>query len=579
MKRWGLLIGPLILAILIIIGSSTVVKADASSFLSVEEMAYIKEINTVKVAAIDGAAPIMYQDANKEVQGISRLVMEEISKKTGLNFEYEIKGSLKEAFSSDCDVFISIPYPYAPDEMTLSEPYLKSETILYLNAAFDSEELQGKTYAAVTGSKIPAGIDEGNVVFYNSREESIDAVNRGEADYGYGNAYSLTFYMLHKSYKNIVTVPLEKESREYCVGFMNNNSTLISIINKSINEISEDKIQSLILNAMVYGEREVNLSMIMDSYGDIIIMIVLIVITVLVLGIASYVKMNKKLKVMNESLKMQNIRHERLSFISNEYLYEYFVNTKQVELSKKCNRLFGSAEALNYSVSLLKKMLSHINSDPQTTTISLRLADGSVGIFKAVNACVYDNQGELVSIVGKLIDISAQQQEKEKLIRKAQLDELTGLYNAGTVRALIVAAIKAKELKRLDAMLLIDCDNFKHINDTRGHLAGDQLLKHLGSCFKQTFRNTDIIGRIGGDEFIVYMKDISSSDFVYNKCTQLKKLYQRSDIGWSVSISIGAAILKEREVYEEVFKKADDKLYQAKRNGKNQVIVYDKSNE
>ena len=75
----------------------------------------------------------------------------------------------------------------------------------------------------------------------------------------------------------------------------------------------------------------------------------------------------------------------------------------------------------------------------------------------------------------------------------------------------------------MDAFVLIDSDDFKDINDTHGHLVGDQALKQIARV-KQTFRKTDIIGRIGGDEFCLYLQDFPSIDYVKDKCQQLNSL-------------------------------------------------------
>lgn len=125
----------------------------------------------------------------------------------------------------------------------------------------------------------------------------------------------------------------------------------------------------------------------------------------------------------------------------------------------------------------------------------------------------------------------------------------------------------------MDAFIIIDGDDFKNINDTYGHLAGDQLLKHIARNMKQTFRKTDIMGRIGGDEFCIYLQDIPSIDYVQDKCRQLNSLMQKSAVGGPVSVSAGLTLVQENDEYNEVFKRADDALYKAKQKGKAQVVV------
>lgn len=163
-----------------------------------------------------------------------------------------------------------------PVEMVLSRPYLKSETILYINSSLDSDRLDDKIYAAVKGSTLPKGIKEENSIYFDTREESLDAVETGQADYGYGNAYSVAFYTLQNGYKNIVTIPKGKESREYCIGLLNENELLLSIINKSISAIDENQMTTMILDATSHIDRKITLSMIMDAYGKEIFIVILV---------------------------------------------------------------------------------------------------------------------------------------------------------------------------------------------------------------------------------------------------------------------------------------------------------------
>lgn len=126
----------------------------------------------------------------------------------------------------------------------------------------------------------------------------------------------------------------------------------------------------------------------------------------------------------------------------------------------------------------------------------------------------------------------------------------------------------------MDAFLMMDCDGFKSINDTFGHLAGDQMLKNIGKCLTCSFRSSDIIGRVGGDEFVVYMKDVPSVDFVLRKCRQLRRLIRTMGGSTPLSISIGIAFVKSETAYEDVFRMADEALYQAKKDGGNRITVY-----
>ncbi len=555
----------LVLNVFFFLCTAVSVRADVA--FTKEELTYIDEKKVVKAISIRGIAPIIYQDENGDMQGVSPLLLKEISVLTGLTFEYELYDSLSEALESDYDIFLGAERVYAPKDMLLSDPYLESKTILCLNSSIKPDDLSGRIFAAVRGGSLPDGVKEENTIYYSTREECLDAVNSGKADYSYGNSFSVLFYTLHKNYNNIVMVPIEKESRNYCIGISQGNSLLLSIINKSLNDIDKIQMEKLTLEAMAYTDRNINPSMLIEIYGGELFAAAAVIFSTLLFLTASYIKANKKLKT-------QNLRYEQLSSLSNEYLYEYFEDTDCLNLSEKCIALFQTPHARQDSETALKEMLLHVKDDGYSQEIILPLSENEEGVFRAVNSCIFKKNGEPDIIIGKLLDISAETAEKERLLFKSQADGLTGLYNAATTKEFISKSMQHKSPLTTDAFLLLDCDNFKNINDTYGHLAGDQMLIHLSDSLRHTFRSSDILGRIGGDEFIAYLKDIPSTDFVRQKCSQLNRLIKKSPTGISATVCIGIVFVTSETTYDTIFQMADHVLYQAKSGGKNQFIIY-----
>ncbi|NLL18614.1 MAG: GGDEF domain-containing protein, partial [Clostridia bacterium] len=535
--------------------------------LTPEEKDYISKASVIRAATVDGAAPLCFSDENGEIQGIFQRVLDRVSAITGLTFECTIYPSVHEALNSNSAIIYGISSNYAPDDMVLSQPFLETETILYMNSLVKPDQLEDKLYAAVKGSALLEGIKEENTLYFDTREDSLNAVENGMADYGYGNAYSVAYYALRNGYQNIVTVPIGKEAREYCIGLLRDDDLLLSIINKSLNLIDAKQMQTLILNAATHIDRKITFAMVLETYGLEITVTVVTVLGILVFSLLSYIRVSNKLRE-------QNRKYEILSQISNEYLYEYFPKEKRLRLSDKFNELFDTFESTNEIASLLEDALSEHNIDWPNDIIRLPLPGGRTGAFKAINSYIYDPQGRTECIIGKLIDVSEEIAEKEALLIKSQIDEMTGLYNAATTRNLITARLQQKENHITDAFILMDCDNFKNINDTQGHLAGNQALKHIAAVMKQTYRNTDILGRLGGDEFCVYMKDVPSVTFVQEKCRKLCALIQNTAKETDLSVSIGIAMVDDKEPYDAIFKKADTALYQAKGRGKARTIIY-----
>lgn len=166
--------------------------------------------------------------------------------------------------------------------------------------------------------------------------------------------------------------------------------------------------------------------------------------------------------------------------------------------------------------------------------------------------------------------------ERETLRVKAELDLMTSLYNKVTTQQLISNMLADNH--SLCAMLVVDIDDFKTVNDIQGHLAGDRMICLIAKLLSEHFRKTDVVGRIGGDEFLVFMQDLPSADLARKKANNFSKLLKYTSDSTppaSISVSIGLAISEKRPyTYEELFKQADQALYNAKRNGKGQYAEY-----
>lgn len=561
----------LVLTIIICIFSGIVlqVKADKISFTQ-EEADYLAKGKVLKAVSIDGGAPHHYLDSKGEIKGIAVNVLHEIADMTGIVFEYHLYKSINEGLNSEPDIVFGLTKEYAPSGLVLSKPYLESETVLFYNKLLGPNELEGKRYASIAGGTLPEGVKEENTIYFDDRKATINAVNSGKADYGFGNAYSVAFYILENEHKNIINIPIGKEERSYCLGVPEKDQVLLSIVNKSIEAISKNRMDALILDVASQVERNITFSMIFDSYGKEIFALVFFIMAVLIYSTF----LNKRAK---NRFEMENKRYTILSQLSNECLFEYHIESENLEVLKRNDDKMDICEKHDKIIELLKRSIKEYDyngKEENIYTLNLPLSDGDNAVFRVLFSYLKDKSGKTHSIIGKLIDISEEEREKEQLITKSQLDGLTGLLNAITTKEAIIKNMKNKDKHKIDALIIVDCDKFKDINDNHGHLKGDMVLKNISKGFKLTFRQTDIIGRIGGDEFCVYMQDIPSADFVHSKCQQLIQCVKEFNEELAVDLSIGIAIWKEKSTYEELFQMADDALYKAKENEGSQIAIF-----
>lgn len=181
-------------------------------------------------------------------------------------------------------------------------------------------------------------------------------------------------------------------------------------------------------------------------------------------------------------------------------------------------------------------------------------------------------------------DIDIEKKQQLELQYKAERDLLTGLYNKSTTELLISKRLSTQKSTTLFcALFIIDIDNFKTINDRLGHLYGDAVLSELSESLRKIFRDYDIVGRIGGDEFLVFAEGLDDENWVIKKAGSICKAFfqtysNEKEEGYSVSSSIGIALFpKDGESFEVLFQCADIALYTVKAQGKNGYSFYDKN--
>lgn len=195
---------------------------------------------------------------------------------------------------------------------------------------------------------------------------------------------------------------------------------------------------------------------------------------------------------------------------------------------------------------------------------------------------LFDEFNKPYRIIGVICDIDKQKKETLLLEDKAQKDQLTGLYNKVTTQELIKNFLQKDKTNNIHALLIVDIDNFKGINDSFGHFFGDEVLSDISSKIKENFNRNDIVGRIGGDEFIVFLKNLPSKKLMFEKASLICDIFRNSFTGnekkYKISGSVGISVYPEHgKKFEELFKKADIALYFAKNQGKDRYKVYDKN--
>ena len=167
----------------------------------------------------------------------------------------------------------------------------------------------------------------------------------------------------------------------------------------------------------------------------------------------------------------------------------------------------------------------------------------------------------------------AEKRDKEAISTAARHDGLTGLYNRRTFDGLVEEFFIRKKENARGALYLIDMDDFKNVNDTLGHLAGDEALKLLAGAMRVVFTGA-YLGRYGGDEFIAFIPAFKNEDELENHaaelCKKMNTRFENDQKYVNLSVSVGIATTDNISEYSELYMKADKALYYSKENGRNQ---------
>ena len=212
-----------------------------------------------------------------------------------------------------------------------------------------------------------------------------------------------------------------------------------------------------------------------------------------------------------------------------------------------------------------------------------RRKSGEIFISIQNIATIKETNGNIKYFVATLHDITERKHVEERNIHLAHYDPLTDLPNRTLFKIKFNHAIKiAKRTEKKVALLFLDIDGFKSVNDTKGHPVGDKLLIEIAKRLKENLRESDTISRLGGDEFTFILENVNSINEIIPKAEKILKLlseeFNIESYPINVSCSIGVSIYpNDGDTSDNIIQNADTAMYKAKENGKNRFCFYETS--
>ena len=184
-----------------------------------------------------------------------------------------------------------------------------------------------------------------------------------------------------------------------------------------------------------------------------------------------------------------------------------------------------------------------------------------------------DDVTELMKLRGIALDLEKIKEINRQLKRNSETDNLTGLFNKITFENICSEYLETLNKNKSAALFVIDLDHFKEANDTHGHQFGDLILKQFAEQLCTIFKSEDVIGRFGGDEFVVLLKNVDDKEIIFKKAGAIIKMARAlffPDKKLNLSASVGIAFFNGTEKnYSKIFSIADKSLYTVKTQGRN----------
>lgn len=534
-------------------------------FISESNKEYVQSLGKIRVLMLNGNAPIQnYQ--NNQASGITISYLEAIKKATGLDYELVVAKNYEEFISiledplSAIDLIAGLPSNSiltGNGNIVLSLPYLKSSMCLVYNTKYDSNQTR---------------FDE----FVGNTQKALNYINKTQNTSFYLDSLCVNLYLKHlELYKNLSVNYNISDIVQYAFASTNSRTVnLLPIINSYLNSLDTDLQQQII-----YENSLMNLDYSLFEYLQIYSAQIIIVALVLIVLIGLLVIHNfRSHTVMLKKIAQQHERFRELSNLIDECIFEYDYATDFLRIQNNKILFEQKHEVEHYLTSGRYAFLKELLEAQKDGSCEFQIEEPDKAWYRLILKVIKEDDGKASYALGRIYNIDAEIAKTQALKEKAEKDPLTKLLNRATAEEYITRHLQKNPTQ--GTLLLFDLDNFKAVNDTMGHQAGDKLLQHIGTFVDYFFRKDDIKCRLGGDEFMVFMDSCLPQEILIEKLellltqanTHIFKTYQHLNL----SISVGAAyVSEETKTFHALYQKADYAMYVAKLSGKNGYYISD----
>ena len=226
---------------------------------------------------------------------------------------------------------------------------------------------------------------------------------------------------------------------------------------------------------------------------------------------------------------------------------------------------------------IYKELYKNISEGKNIEKFTIELNIKNIWRWYRINS-IFFNSDNIIGIMEDFTKEQSQGMEIGRINEKSKYDFLTGLYNRETFEKEFENFVnKNIDSNKKSFLIILDLDNFKKVNDSLGHIIGDRVLREASNTLKSNLKSSDIIGRLGGDEFIILIKNLDSLEQIHKIANSLNraliKNYKKNTNNITVSSSIGITEVNIESSFKETYEKADKALYKVKNSGRNSYFI------
>lgn len=569
--------------------------------LSREERDYLNALGPITVCPDPDWRPFEWFEEDGTFRGIAADLLRLIEKRLNVTFDIVKPDDWNDALtrSQNGEVLI-LPFLNKTTErsqwLTFTQPLLNDANVFITREDHpfitDARQLANETVVLPKGTSIEEWVRRDypnlDVLLVESERDVFRAVDRREADLALRSLIIAAYTIRKEGYFNlrIAGQAPPQYNNQLRMGVLKTNPMLRDILDKAIATITPYEREHII-------NRHINITVIQPFNYQLISQGAIILIVLIMLSFYWNMRLQNSNKALVESEHSQSILLSNLQ--GTVYRRRADAHWSLSFISDECERLTGYASqaltgTMDFRDCIHPDDRSNVeaawascvqNQTPLNLEYRILTLDGSTRwVLEKGNAVVNENKSPSY-IEGLIIDITDRKAMEETLYRISIHDPLTELHNRRYVVERLENLLHEKRRdNRTFAMAILDLDHFKRVNDRYGHGGGDHVLRHFSKVLASSMRPYDLVGRLGGEEFLVIAVNTDASGLtgilqrVQSRLKEQKIVYQTSEIRLTFSAGLVDVALVDTLNFdvEALLGLADKRLYKAKREGRDRII-------